>query len=56
MRRTLPVLGFLCAGILVQANESAAQSVNAVLLWNRTLLVIVRTPGVVVAGAADDQP
>jgi PAP2 superfamily protein len=45
MRRTLAVLGFLCAGIVVQANESAAQSVNPVLLWNRTLLVIVRTPG-----------
>jgi len=35
----------VCAGIVVQANESAAQSVNPVLLWNRTLLVIVRTPG-----------
>jgi hypothetical protein len=45
MRRTLAVLGFLCAGIVIQANESAAQSVNPVLLWNRTLLVIVRTPG-----------
>ncbi len=45
MRRTLAVLGFLCAGIVVEAHESAAQSVNPVLLWNRTLLVIVRTPG-----------
>ena len=45
MRRTLPVLGFLCAAILVQANESAAQSVDSVLAWNRTLLAIVRTPG-----------
>jgi hypothetical protein len=45
MRRRLAVLGFLCAGIVVQANESQAQSVNPVLLWNKTLLVIVRTPG-----------
>jgi hypothetical protein len=45
MRRRLAVLGFLCAGIVVQANESLAQSVNPVLLWNKTLLVIVRTPG-----------
>jgi hypothetical protein len=45
MRRTLAILGFLCAGIVVQANESLAQSVNPVLLWNKTLLVIVRTPG-----------
>jgi hypothetical protein len=45
MRRRLAVLGFLCAGIVVQANESLAQSVNPVLLWNQTLLVIVRTPG-----------
>jgi len=45
MRRMVAVLGFLCAGVVVQANESAAQSVNPVLLWNRTLLVIVRTPG-----------
>jgi PAP2 superfamily len=45
MRSTLAVLGFLCAGVVIQANESAAQSVNPVLLWNRTLLVIVRTPG-----------
>ncbi len=46
MRRTLAVLGFLCAGIVVLANESAAQSVNPVLLWNGKLLMIVRTPGV----------
>jgi hypothetical protein len=45
MRRTLAVLGLLCAGVVVQANESTAQSVNPVLQWNRTLLVIVRTPG-----------
>ncbi len=31
MRRSLAVLGFLCAGIAVQANESVAQSVNPVL-------------------------
>jgi hypothetical protein len=45
MRRTLAVLGFLGAGIVVQADESVAQPVNPVLLWNKTLLVIVRTPG-----------
>ena len=45
MRRMLAVLGCLCAGVVVQANESAAQSVDPVLQWNRTLLVIVRTPG-----------
>jgi hypothetical protein len=45
MRRMLAVLGFLCAGVVVQAKESAAPSVNPVLQWNRTLLVIVRTPG-----------
>src|SRR5439155_644923 len=29
----------------LQVHDSAAQSVNQVLQWNRTLLVIVRTPG-----------
>jgi hypothetical protein len=52
-------LAFLCAGFLtsvtgfasttVTNNDdhpiSASQSVNAVIEWNRTLLVIVRTPG-----------
>jgi membrane-associated phospholipid phosphatase len=52
-------LAFLCAGFLTSVTgfasttvtnnddhpASASQSVNAVVEWNRTLLVIVRTPG-----------
>ena len=52
-------LAFLCAGFLTSVTgfasttvtnnddhpASASQSVNAVIEWNRTLLVIVRTPG-----------
>ena len=35
----------VCAGFLAQAGHSYAQSVNPVVQWNRTLLVIVRTHG-----------
>ena len=50
-------LAFLCAGFLssvtgfgsITNNDdrpaSASQSVNPVIEWNRTLLLIVRTPG-----------
>ena len=36
------VLGLMAS---LQVHDSAAESVNQVLQWNRTLLVIVRTPG-----------
>jgi hypothetical protein len=59
MAKTLITLAFLCAslsaqvtgssGTAVDENQnpgaSSAQSVNPVVQWNRTLLVIVRTPG-----------
>src|ERR1700747_169074 len=60
MAKTLITLTLLCASLSAQVtgsspattvdgNEnpggSSAQSVNPVVLWNRTLLVIVRTPG-----------
>ena len=60
MAKTLITLALLCASLSAQitgsspattvdGNEnpggSSAQSVNPVVLWNRTLLVIVRTPG-----------
>ena len=38
----LVMLGLLTSG---QVSDSSAQSVNEVVQWNRTLLVIVRTPG-----------
>ena len=48
MKKLLTTLTLLCATLSVQVRESygaAAQSVNPVLQWNKTLLVIVRTPG-----------
>ena len=54
MSRILIMLTLLCSILLAQVNTSWGQisqkdssflSVNPVLQWNRTLLVIVRTPG-----------
>jgi membrane-associated phospholipid phosphatase len=59
MAKSFITLVLLCASLSAQINEpasatadndgnpgaSAAQSVNAVIEWNRTLLVIIRTPG-----------
>src|SRR5580692_10001222 len=59
MSRILIVFALLCAGLSILtlgsyasssvehqgANDSSVQQVNAVVQWNRTLLVIVRTPG-----------
>jgi membrane-associated phospholipid phosphatase len=59
MAKSLITLALLCASLSAQVNGSAsamaddesnpeassAQSVNPVVEWNRTLLVIVRTPG-----------
>ena len=59
MAKSLIMLVLLCASLSAQVNGSAsptaddagnpgvssAQSVNSVIEWNRTLLVIVRTPG-----------
>jgi hypothetical protein len=55
MRKMLVVAAFMCASLRVQvptgsltrheqSPTSANQSVNPVIEWNRTLLVIVRTP------------
>ena len=41
---TVVVAGYL-AGALAQSNSGAAATVNPVVSWNRTLLVIVRTKG-----------
>ena len=60
MSRILVVFALLCAGLSIlaggsygaspngehqDANDSSAQQVNPVVQWNRTLLLIVRTPG-----------
>ncbi len=60
MSRILIVFALLCAGLSILAggsygashndehqgaNDSSAQPVNPVVHWNRTLLLIVRTPG-----------
>src|SRR5260370_2504999 len=60
MSRILIAFALLCAGLLILAggsygaspndehqgaNDSSAQPVNPVVQWNRTLLLIVRTPG-----------
>ena len=60
MSRILIVFALLCAGLSILAdgssgasphdehqgaNDSSAQSVNPVVQWNRTLLLLVRTPG-----------
>src|SRR5260370_19329306 len=59
MSRVLIVFALLCAGLSILtlgsyassndehqgANDSSVQQVTAVVQWNRTLLVIVRTPG-----------
>jgi hypothetical protein len=45
MVRTFALVVMLGLLISAQVNDSFAQSVNEVVQWNRTLLVIVRTPG-----------
>ena len=55
MYKMLAVAAFMCASLqaqiatgstgLEQSPTNANQSVNPVVEWNRTLLVIVRTPG-----------
>jgi hypothetical protein len=51
MSRALMTVTLLCASLSLQQNGAAfeggpsGQSVNPVVAWNRTLLVIVRTPG-----------
>ena len=56
MRKMLVVAAFMCASLQAQVTSGSAtrhdepptntnQSVNPVIEWNRTLLVIVRTPG-----------
>src|SRR6202008_2457056 len=59
MSRMLIVFALLCAGLSILTfgayaspddehqgtNNSSVQQVNPVVQWNRTLLVIVRTPG-----------
>ena len=45
MVRTFALIVMLGLMASLQVHDSAAQSVNQVLQWNRTLLVIVRTPG-----------
>ena len=44
MAKTLLTLLFLCGGLSAEAT-SPLRAVNPVIEWNRTLLVIVRTPG-----------
>jgi len=43
--RTFALLVMLGSLTSAQVSDSSAQSVNEVVQWNRTLLVIVRTPG-----------
>ena len=45
MKKTLRFASLFLAGLSVAVNPAAAQTVNPVLQWNRTLLTIVRTPG-----------
>ena len=48
MAKILRVLAMVCASLFVPAigpENATAQTVNLVVLWNRTLLVIVRTAG-----------
>jgi len=56
MRKMLVVAAFMCASLQAQITSGSRtrheqpptntnQSVNPVIEWNRTLLVIVRTPG-----------
>jgi hypothetical protein len=55
MRKMLVVAAFMCASLQAQVTSGSTtrheqppntnQSVNSVIEWNRTLLVIVRTPG-----------
>jgi len=45
MVRTFALIVMLGLMASLQVHDSAAESVNQVLQWNRTLLVIVRTPG-----------
>jgi len=45
MKKTLLLAFLFFAGVSVAVNPAAAQAVNPVVQWNRTLLSIVRTPG-----------
>jgi hypothetical protein len=45
MKKTLLLASLFFAGVSVAVNPAAAQTVNPVVQWNRTLLTIVRTPG-----------
>ena len=45
MKKTVLLASLFFAGVSVAVNSAAAQTVNPVLQWNRTLLTIVRTPG-----------
>ena len=45
MVRTFALIVMLGLLASLQVDDASAQSVNQVLQWNRTLLVIVRTPG-----------
>jgi hypothetical protein len=45
MKKTLRLASLFIAGASVAVNPAAAQTVNPVVQWNRTLLTIVRTPG-----------
>jgi PAP2 superfamily len=45
MKKTLLLASLFFAGVSIAVNPAAAQTVNPVVQWNRTLLTIVRTPG-----------
>ncbi|MGB7846599.1 MAG: vanadium-dependent haloperoxidase [Candidatus Acidiferrum sp.] len=45
MKKTLHLASLFFAGVFIAVNPAAAQTVNPVVQWNRTLLTIVRTPG-----------
>jgi hypothetical protein len=45
MKKTLLLASLFFGGVSVAADPAAAQTVNPVVQWNRTLLTIVRTPG-----------
>jgi hypothetical protein len=45
MKKTTLLIALFFGGLSAAAGPAAAQTVNPVILWNRTLLTIVRTPG-----------
>jgi PAP2 superfamily len=45
MKKALRLASLFFAGVSAAVNPAAAQTVNPVVQWNRTLLTIVRTPG-----------